>query len=89
MIDLYFINAWSNLYVFYLKVNPYGIHYASDLSVVKEISCRWHVDDEKQISHQKGVVASKYPTAYTNVVVSTKKYCYQKGRSLLVSVEQS
>ena len=47
------------------------------------------MDGEKQISHQKGVVASKYPTAYTNAAVSIGKYYYQKGRSLLVSVEQS
>ena len=73
------------IYMSSIKVNPYGIHYASVLSVVR----RYHVDGGKQISHQKGVVASKYPTAYTNAAVSIGKYYYQKGRSLLVSVEQS
>ena len=83
MIDLYSINAWSNLHVFYLSQSIHGIHYASVLSVVE-----YHVDDEKQISHQKGVIASKCPTAYTNAAVSIGKYYYQNGRSLLVSVEQ-
>ena len=84
MIDLYSINAWSNLHVFYLSQSIHGIHYASVLSVVGE----YHIDDEEQISHQKGVIASKCPTSYTDAAVSMGKYCYQKGRSLLVSVEQ-
>ena len=47
------------------------------------------MDGEKQISHQKGVISSKCPTAYTDAAVSIGKYHYQKGRLLLVSVEQS
>ena len=38
------------------------------------------MDGEKQ--------TSKCPTAYTDAAVSIGKYHYQKGRSLLVSVEQ-
>ena len=47
------------------------------------------MDGEEQISYQKGVIAAtSTTTAYTNAADSIGKYYYQKGRSLLVSVEQ-
>ena len=42
----------------------------------------------KSLIKQEANLSSKCPTSYTDAAVSMGKYCYQKGRSLLVSVEQ-